>query len=185
MFLLTINRSHYEGKENIICLHSKMVIIRELQYINLNDLSISLSGIKVKNLNILCIDDDVKVNNVNVITSNVASKVSYTEMNSEYVIKHLNHENEDFFDYNQDTLYVLRDGNFLDIKNLFSTINHNLVNIGRGASQKAHVLSPLDIRLTGYLMAMFNFNYELISKLNAYNYIPKSRYLSYKDKICK
>ena len=55
------------------------------------------------------------------------------------------------------------------------------VNVGRGGSQKAHALSPLDIRLTTYVMAMFNFDYNLISSLNSFNTMGKDRYLSYID----
>jgi len=51
-----------------------------------------------------------------------------------------------------------------------------------GGGQKAHILSPLDIRLSCYLLAMFNFNHEVISYLNIFNNITKERYLSYKEK---
>lgn len=47
---------------------------------------------------------------------------------------------------------------------------------------KAHALSPLDFRLSCYLMAMFNFDYNLISSLNSFNIMSKDRYLSYMDK---
>jgi hypothetical protein len=47
---------------------------------------------------------------------------------------------------------------------------------------KAHALSPLDLRLSSYLMAMFNFDYKLISSLNSFNLMSKDRYLSYMDK---
>jgi len=59
------------------------------------------------------------------------------------------------------------------------------MNVGRGGSQKAHVLSPLDMRLSSYVMAMFNFNYGLISKINAFNHLDKDRYLSYIDRTSK
>jgi hypothetical protein len=37
--------------------------------------------------------------------------------------------------------------------------------------------SPLNFRFCSYLMAMFNFNYELISSLNTFEDIAKLRYL--------
>ena len=46
------------------------------------------------------------------------------------------------------------------------------------------MLSPLDLRRT-YLMAMFNFNYNLINSLNTFDYISKDKYLSYKDNSFK
>ena len=85
-------------------------------------------------------------------------------------------------DFNKDSLFIVRGGNWIDIKNLFATINNQNVNVGRGGSQKAHALSPLDLRLSCYLMAMFNFDYKLISKLNSFNILTKDRYLSYMDK---
>ena len=72
---------------------------------------------------------------------------------------------------------ILRNGNFLDIKNLFDAVNNCQVNLGRGGSQKSHLLSPLDFILSAYLMAMFNFDYKLISSLNTFN-LSKERYLS-------
>ncbi len=81
-------------------------------------------------------------------------------------------------------MYIIRDGNFLDIKNLFATINNCNVNLGRG-SQKSHMLSPLDLRLSNYIMAMFNFNYKLVSYLNTFNEVPKNIYLSSKDTSAK
>jgi hypothetical protein len=51
-----------------------------------------------------------------------------------------------------------------------------------GGGQKAHVLSPLDFRLSSYLMAMFNFNFKFINYLNTFNEISKDKYLSWKDK---
>jgi hypothetical protein len=79
-------------------------------------------------------------------------------------------------------LVYARGGNWMDIKNLFARIQNKDVNVGRGGSQKAHALSPLDFRLSTYLMAMFKFDYNLISSLNSFNFMSKDRYLSYMDK---
>lgn len=106
-------------------------------------------------------------------------------MNIEEFMKLINSENINFLEYNKKSLYILRKGNFLDIKNIFSNINKCRVNLGRGGSQKAHILSPLDIRLSTYLMAMFNFDYNLINSLNTFNSISKDRYLSWKDSTIK
>lgn len=54
--------------------------------------------------------------------------------------------------------------------------------MGKGGSQKAHVLSPLDIRLSAYLMAMYNFNFNSISDLIEFNDLSKDRYLFFKVK---
>jgi len=82
--------------------------------------------------------------------------------------------------YTKSTFLCLLQEVVIDIKNLFAKINNKDVNVG--GSQKANALSPLDFRLSYYLMAMFNFYYELISSLNSFNLMSKDRYLSYMDK---
>jgi len=77
-------------------------------------------------------------------------------------------------DYNKDSLYIFRDANYYHVKNLIKKINGYDINLGRGGGQKAHVLSPIELRLSFYLMAMFNFNYNLLSSLNIFNFIDKS-----------
>jgi hypothetical protein len=44
--------------------------------------------------------------------------------------------------------------------------------------QKANILSPLDFRLSCYIIAMFDLNYKTISNLNGFNSLPKDIYLS-------
>jgi hypothetical protein len=54
------------------------------------------------------------------------------------------------------------------------------MNVGKGGGQKAHILSPLDFRLSSYVMTMFNFKYKYLTYLNAFSDLDKARYLSYK-----
>ena len=158
-----------------------MVVIREYNSINLDDVSKVLNFMNIKKLNIFSINDNSKQDTINTVISEKDSKVIYAEMKSDYFIDYLNYENTNFLYYNKDSMYILRGGNYIDIKNIFTNINGCCVNVGRGGSQKAHIISPLDLRLTSYLMAMFNLNYQLISNLNTFNYISKDRYLSWKD----
>jgi hypothetical protein len=99
--------------------------------------------------------------------------------------KHFINSDNKFLEYNRNSLFIIRNGNFLDIKNLFGFVSEYRVNIGRGSSQKAHILSPLDFRLSSYMMAMFTGNYHLISYLNAFNDLSKDRYLSYTNLYSK
>jgi hypothetical protein len=62
---------------------------------------------------------------------------------------------------------------------MLTKINDCYVNLGRGGGQKAHIISPLDFRLSCYLIAMFNFNYKLVNCLNTFNDLNKDRYLPY------
>jgi hypothetical protein len=177
LFTLTLNPSIY--KENISNLISKAIVINELSYISLDELSRILAAMHIKELNIISIDDHLE--KMKVVRRNNGSPIIYAEMTRENLVTLLNNDKTDFSDYNRYTLYILRNGGFIDIKNLFTSINGYQTNVGRGGSQKAHFLSPLDFRLSAYIMAMFNFNYGLISNLNAFNVLDKAKYLSYLD----
>lgn len=177
IFTLAMNPSIY--KENVSNLITKMVIIKELSSINLDELSKVLLIIGIKELNIFSVSDDLE--EMKIVRRNNCSSITYVEMKREHLIRLLNDGKTDFLDYNKYSLYILRNGGFLDIKNLFSIINGYKVNVGRGGSQKAHILSPLDFRLSSYLMAMFHCNYNKIVYLNDFNYLHKDRYLSYMD----
>jgi hypothetical protein len=86
---------------------------------------------------------------------------------------------ENLLTYNRETLYILINGEYKAVKNTFTKINDCKVNIGRGDSQKANNISPLDFRLSCYLMAMFNFDYKYISYLNAFKDLSEDRYLPF------
>jgi hypothetical protein len=178
---LTLNPSIY--KKNVGNLISKAIVINELNYINLDILSKVLAAMHIKELNIFSIND--KVEKMNVTRRDNGSLITYTEMKRLDLITLLNNEKINFRDYNKYSLYILRAGGFLDIKNLFAKINGHEMNLGRGGSQKAHFLSPLDMRLSAYVMAMFNCNYAWINKVNAFNSLEKDRYLSYLDRTSK
>lgn len=156
-------------------------MIKENKDINLDIFAHRLGIIKIEKLNIFSINYEFNDNRINRIASNEGSEVTYREMNINNFRKFLSRETHDFLSYNLTSLYILRDGNYLDIKNIFSIINNTEVNLGRGGSQKSHIISPLDFRLSSYLMAMFNFDYNLIKNLNTFDSITKDKYLSYKD----
>jgi hypothetical protein len=156
-----------------------MVVLKDLHIIDLDQLNKILSIMKIEKLAIFSVS--AKTLDVNCVKNTKDSNVSYVEIELKDFIKTLNNNNS-FLDYNKDSLYILRDGDFLDIKNIFHSVEDCHANIGRGGSQKSHILSPLDFRLSSYLLAMFNLNYELVSSLNVFNSLSKDRYLSYMDK---
>jgi len=180
MFVFTFNKSRY--KDDLITLTSKMVIINESILINLDDLSQILGSMGIETLNIFSIYGNVDTETTTVFSNNKDSNVKYIVINYDNFVELLNHENCNFMEFNKDCLFIARGGNWLDIKNLFARIQNRNVNVGRGGSQKAHALSPLDFRLSSYLMAMFKFDYKFISYLNSFNVMSKDRYLSYMDK---
>lgn len=181
LFILARNNSFY--KENISIITSKIVIIKESRCVNVSEISEVLGILKIEKLNIFFIDYNRDSDIIDYTLVNKGSKVIYIEMKPEYFVKFINWETHKFLDYNKDSLYIVRGGNYLDIKNLFAKINGYDTNLGRGGSQRAHVLSPLDFKLSSYLMAIFKFDYKLINYLNAFHDIDKDRYLSWRDKF--
>jgi hypothetical protein len=160
-----------------------MFIVKELKNINLDDLNINLSYMGIDKLFIFVVNNDIGYGDICRIESKKNPNVIYYEMNSTNFINFLNsnENNRNFLDYNKHSIFIVRNSKFKSIKNLFSKIHNCNVNMGRGGSQKSHGLSTLDLRLTSYLMAMFDFDFKLISYLNTFNSMTKDRYLSYLD----
>jgi hypothetical protein len=154
-----------------------MIVFKNICDINIVELASMLNIMRIEKLNILSIDDMKR--ELNIIKVKEPSEVNYIELGVEEFINQINYENSDFLNYNKNTLYILRNGSYIHIKNILKKIKNKDVNLGRGGSQKSHALSPLDLRLSCYLMAMFNFDYKLMSCLNGFNIMSKNRYLPY------
>jgi hypothetical protein len=128
VFTLTINPSIY--KENMSNLIRKMVVINEERLINFHNLSKVLAYIKIKELNIFSIDNNL-LNTINITEVNNGCKIIYIEIKPDVFTKLLNYNGNNLLEYNKYSLYVLREGNYIGIKNLFSSINYSSVNLGR------------------------------------------------------
>jgi hypothetical protein len=115
--------------------------------------------------------------------SNDHKEYLYLELGIENFLQILQVQN--FLEFNKYSLYIFRDMNYFEIKNLITKIDDCSVIIGRGSSQKSHILSPLELRLSTYLLAMFNFDYNLIFQLNMFNFLSKDQYLPTKSKEYK
>ena len=175
LFTLTVNNKSLD--DNVCHLISKAIILREIKEIDLLSISKILNFMKIDKLNIVSIKDSMET--INLVAYVNPSIVNYIEISVNDFISHINNPNFDFIDNNICTLYILRGGSFVDIKKLFNNVNGYNINISRGGSQKSHMLSPLDLRLSSYILAMFNFDFKYISYLNTFNDMPKHRYLPY------
>lgn len=182
IFVLSGNCSiNKVGFNNII---SKIFITKESRMINLDDVGKMLNFMGIEKLQIF------SINNSNSTTINKIGvkgyDLLYLDINKELFINQiLNSNHRKFIEYNNTSLYILRDGNFLDIKNLFAKVDGYQTNIGRGGSQRSHVISPLEFRFSNYLITLFRGDCNLISSLNAFNNMTKDRYLSYTNKYYK
>lgn len=181
--LFVLNRNNSVFKENEANIISKMLVVSEEKVIYLSNLSEILGGFGLKTLNIFSIfSEEIEKS---VLITDKGCYTRYMNIDQNEFVDLINCPNQNFLNYNKHSLYIIRGGNYLDIKNLFSLINRQQVNLGRGGSQKSHIISPLDLRLSTYLLAMFNFDFNLINNLNTFNGISKDRYLSYKDNTIK
>lgn len=182
VFVLTINNSNF--KENVGNIVSKMIVFKELKHVSLNSFSQKLGFMGIEKLNIFSIDNKSNLTSNDLVYRNKGCLTKYLEVKHDDFVKLINQENRCFKDYNKDSLYIIRGGNYIDIKNIFNSIDNVEINLGRGGSQKSHILSPLDFRLSSYIMAMAGFNFNLVNNINTFNYISKDRYLTWLDKSC-
>ena len=179
IFVLTINHSKYKADiRNIV---SKMIVLKEPCTVYLDRLSATLYSMGIDKLHIFSIRCNDYKTNKNAI-SQKGSNVVYLDLKETELLDFLKNGREsgaNFLEYNAYSLYILRGGNYLDIKNIFASIEDKHVNLGRGGGQKSHILSPLDLRLTCYMLALFD--YKTLKYLNTFDVLSKDRYLSYTD----
>lgn len=175
LYILTVNPTEYiEGVKNLI---GKMIIFRETLEVNLFILSHRLNFIKIEKLSIISIDTIENLDEMETINIEGPSPIVYVRIGINKYLEFLNTSNTKFLEYNKDVLYILRCGDYSDLKEIYTKIEQHNVNLCRGGSQKAHIISPLDYRLSSYLMALSNFNYKKLSYLNSFNDLSKDRYL--------
>ena len=107
-----------------------------------------------------------------------SSNVKYVEMGIKYFMEnYLDNPNIDFWKYNKNSLYILRGGDYYDVKEMFTMIHDTKVRIVRGSSQKSHMVSPIDFRLSSYLLILCNMNFKKFNTENSFNMVSKNRYL--------
>ena len=108
MFIFTLNKTQY--KDNLNTLTSKMVLIKQPMQINLDDLSLILGSMGIEKLNIFSIYGNVNTETTTVF-SNKDSNVKYIVINYDNFVGLLNHENCNFLEFNQVSLFIARGGN--------------------------------------------------------------------------
>lgn len=180
MFGLTVGGNTF--KKDVTNLISKTIIVKQEIIISLADLSVCLSNIKIKGLHLIVIDmKEVDVLEVSVVEGPSKINLVVAGLNR-FINDILNSPKANFLDFNKNSLYILKNGDYKDIKNLFVKIEGNHVNVVRGSSQKSHLVSPLELRLSSYMMALCNFDYNYLSSLNKFNDLSKNRYLALGNK---
>lgn len=155
-----------------------MVVLNNLVENDLLNMSKLLNFMNIDTLSIFSIIADESLG-LNVIELEHPSKIKYIEVGLRFFIENYleNPNNVYFWEHNKNSLYIMRDSNYSDIKGIFTTIQNTKVSIVRGSSQKSHMISPIDFRLSCYLMVIFNMDFKRFNYENSFNIISKDRYL--------
>jgi hypothetical protein len=135
-----------------------------------------LGYLGIKKLNVFYISDRDGAADITVFNNNC--RLIYIDIPKKEYLKFLITKGAKAFAvYNPNSLYILDNGNHSDIKRMITSVEGFNVDIVRGSSQKSHLLSPLEIRLSFYISAMFNCDYNKIFRINSFNILDKNRYL--------
>jgi hypothetical protein len=113
-----------------------MIVFKESNHASLDNISQRLGFMGIKKLNIFSIHNRSDLPLHSCAITNKGCLVMYVEIKSDYFIKLINEDNNEFGNYNKHSLYIVRGGNYINIKNMFNTVNNHEVNLGRGGSQK-------------------------------------------------
>jgi hypothetical protein len=179
-YVLTINNSNHTGS-GVVNLITKSFFFKEDFKFLISDLAFFLKKLGIKKLNLFHIKNDkegektkpfirkFRLENCG-ITFYALSIKDYLEILAKCT-------GAEFTLYNPYSLYILENGNYTDLKRMLTNIGGIKVDIVRGSSQKAHILSPLEIRLSFYISAMLECHYTKISYINSFNTLDKNRYL--------
>lgn len=174
---MTINNSKYKDRK--VNLTGKMAILKDTSF-NIKDLSNNLGLMYNDVLKIISINLSLDVKN-EVFKFKKSPNVIYLEIGIKSFIQFLEISLYAFKTWNKSTLYILRYGTYRDMKYILSQIGNHGFNLGRGSSQKAHVFSPLEVRLSFYMMAMLGWNYKDNLNQNTFDALSKDLYLPFYD----
>lgn len=173
--IFTKNNSDYDN--GMAANFTAKMMVLENKSIDINNISKLLKYLNIDTLNIFSINlsdqkfhETLEVNNGSLVRLIEIDVFSFIECYS---------KSTGFKSWNGSSLYILRDGTYKDLKYIFSQME-NAINLGRGGSQKSHILSPLDIRLSFYLIALqYTLDFKEITKLNTFKNLEKNKYLPY------
>nr|YP_010526683.1 hypothetical protein OOD12_mgp16 [Pleurocordyceps sinensis]UXR11751.1 hypothetical protein [Pleurocordyceps sinensis] len=154
-----------------------MVIVNSTIKNNLNNISKLLTYVNIDTLYIVTIilDEEFKFEATKI---EEPSKVLHIEMGLIFFMERfLRNPNYDFWKHNKNTIYILKEGSYAHVRDIFTAIGNEKVQIVRGSSQKSHIISPIDFRLSCYMLVLCNLNYNICCSRNAFNVLTKDRYL--------
>lgn len=141
-------------------------------------ISDNANNLGLDNLNIfhIILDEDL---DFTVTKIDVPCKIIHIQVGVKYFIEKFlkDSENRNFWELNKNSLFILKDGNYSDLNILFESIQGIKTKVVRGSSQKSHLVSPIDFRLSCYMLILFDLNYKAFNRNNSFNIVTKDRYL--------
>lgn len=174
MFLLTMNNNTYKGEYNFIT--TKMAMVETTIENSLFNIADLVNHMNLDSLNIF----SISINNTmdyEYLELNSPSNIKYLEMSALFFMENiLDNPDYDFWKYNLNSLYIVRNGNFSDIQEMFISVQERKTKVVKGNSVKAHMVSALDFRLSSYLMILCNMDYKLYYKGHSFNKVNKTEY---------
>lgn len=179
LFVLTICNNSNE--QNNTHLTTKMVSVNSTMKISMSNIAMYSNSLNIDILYIFSIVINETYENEYVELKEPCNIV-YIRVGLRFFLEnYLENPDMNFWENNKNTLYILRNGNYSDIQKMFTIIQNTKTQIVKGNSQKSHILSPIDFRLSSYMLILCNMNYKKFNYNNSFNIVTKDKYLPLKN----
>lgn len=92
----------------------------------------------------------------------------------------INSDSFNFDEMNKYCLYIFVDMSWFELAVMFKSANVDVI-ISGGSTSKRHLISPLQLRLSSYIIALFDMDSIEANNYNNFRNISKERYLPFVD----
>nr|QWS06187.1 hypothetical protein [Clonostachys rogersoniana] len=177
LFLINKNKNN-NLNHDVTHLSTKLVVIKKYIGNDLESISKLASMMNIDQLYIFSIFPDPNLEySIEEVES--PSKISHISIGLDYFMETVlgGEQPENFWNLNKSSLYILKDGNYSDLKRIFTSVKGLKTTLVKGSSQKSHLVSPIEFRLSTYLMILSNMDFKKVTRQNAFQAIKKDRYL--------
>lgn len=175
LFLINKNKN---SRNSITHLSTKLVVIKKYIGNDLETISKLASMMNIEQFYIFSIFPDKDLE-YQIQEVELPSKVNHITIGLNFFMENIlgGEQDEAFWNLNKSSLYILKDGNYSDLRRIFTSVKGIKTSLVRGSSQKAHLVSPIEFRLSTYLMILSNMDFKKVTRQNAFQNIKKDRYL--------
>lgn len=139
------------NKDGTVFITGKTRQLKKNLVINTSNLSFVLNFLRIPQLNIFSIEE---VTETEIIIVKGLTSINYIRLNKNDFLEYSSNPKERILDYNQNSLYIFRNGKYNDVKSLLRQINNCHCNIGMAVGSDYNHLSEIEFRLSCYLIAI-------------------------------